>query len=381
MEGVKRQNRSLILNYIKKYGPVSRKEIADATGLTAASVTQISTHLLNDGLIKENRDTEKRSVGVGRKKVPLDIVPEAAFGFSINIEIDETTVALCDLSGEIVTKKGLEQGFIKTLPTDKSIPPEDFLKRITDICSEFKNDLPGKMKSKVVCASVGITGNVDAEEGTSLHAYGIWDRTVDIRNIIGSELGIPVLLENNVDAFAAAVLLYGSGRTNENVLVLKWGPGVGSTIIINGQIYRGSNGKTSEIGHCIVDMNGEKCSCGRTGCLETLLSYQALNKIIDFQPDDFENAYINASPEDKAKIDERILYFAMSIVNSNTMIAPSRIVLCGELFAAESVRNRLLELCRYLDANCDDSRIIYTTLHDKESYIGPAAVFLKSILG
>ena len=99
MERVKQQNRSLILNYICSKGPVSRKEIALDTGLTAASVTQIVSALISDKLLVELGPSSESAGTVGRKKILIDIRSDAEFFFAVNIEPDETNIALCDLKG------------------------------------------------------------------------------------------------------------------------------------------------------------------------------------------------------------------------------------------------------------------------------------------
>ncbi len=86
---------------------------------------------------------------------------------------------------------------------------------------------------------------------------------------LAEALECTVLLENNVKAFAQAELTYGLGRTEENLLLLKWGPGVGSAIIAQGRIYESRMYKSAEIGHVRVEKNGRLCRCGRHGCLET----------------------------------------------------------------------------------------------------------------
>ena len=68
-----------------------------------------------------------------------------------------------------------------------------------------------------------------------------------------------------MNAFAMAELLYGMGREYDNLLIIKWGPGVGSAIVIDDQLYEGRHGKAAELGHYIVERDGRLCGCGRQG--------------------------------------------------------------------------------------------------------------------
>ena len=377
MERVKKENRSLILKYINDNGPVSRIDIAKATGLTAASVTQITTALISEGILHETGIRSESSGPAGRKKVLIGINAESAYVISVNIEIETTTIAICDLLGEVLTA-GSKRLF-RALPTESSVSPEDFLSKISDCCRELLLALSKQKQKKIKCVSIGIPGLVDSTAGISLHAYGIWDEPVNIAAFFEDALGYPVLLENNVDAFATAEILFGLGRSQDNLLVIKWGPGVGSTIVIDKKVYQGRHGKTAELGHFIVEKEGRKCSCGRNGCLETVVSQKALQAIMEFQPDSFGEAYENASAPVKRKIDSHIDLFARSIVNTCTIIAPNRIVLSGILFKSPLIRNMLIDYCKKYDPSYGENRILYTGLSAKETYLGPVAIYLNTL--
>jgi len=378
MERVKLQNRALITGYINDNGPVSRKDIAIATGLTAASVTQITAALIDEGILKELGTSPEVTKGAGRKKVLVDIDHSFAYVLALNIESDTTTAALCDIKGRPVKSGGKQ--LLESFPTDRSLSPEDLLVNAANVCRKLTDSASAAVRKRISCVSVCLTGIVDTKNGISVHAYGIWSEPVDVRSILTRELGLPVMLENNVDAFGIAELFFGIGRTNDNVLMIKWGPGVGSTIIIDDRIYKGRLGKTAEMGHIIIEKNGKLCSCGRKGCLETIVSYRALNEIIKFLPTGFEEAYLSADKEAQAKINDIIDTFARSIVNTGTILAPRRIVLFGKLFAGKEIRDKLIECCKNYDPSYDEKRIIHTSLSDKESYLGPAAVFVQSKL-
>lgn len=360
MEQVKKENRSIVIKCINNNGPLSRKDIAAHTGLTPASVTQITTKLIKEGVLSELGSVPDSSGLAGRKKVLLDIDPNMGYICAINIESEMTTLAICDMKGCLVHDKK-NNDFIKQLKTNCA---EDFLITVADECKVMIHKLPASIRKRIKCISVSVPGIVDKESGTSVHAYGIWDREVPLKRILEKELNmnIPIILENNVDAFAMAEILFGAGRIYDSLLIIKWGPGVGSTIIIDSKVYQGRHGKTAELGHFIVEKNGRKCSCGRRGCLETYLSASALSK---------------SSPEE---YDAAIDLLARSIVNTCTIIAPNRVILSGKMFADKKLRKQLIDACSSYDPSYDENRLIYTTLSGKENYIGPASVFIASAL-
>lgn len=375
LEKVKRENRSLILNCINNNGPISRKDIAEATGLTAASVTQITTHLISDGILTELGAIAEKSGTAGRKKILLDIRSDYGFVISINIESETTCIAICDIKGNVI-----HGGTTRISLTTTASDPMTFLKTVSDNCKKLLKQLSAEETARLKCVSIGIPGLVDSNKGISVKAYGVFEEEVDLRSFFEKKLKLPVLVENNVDAFANAEVLYGAGKLYDSLLVIKWGPGIGSTIVADRHVYRGRHGKTAELGHLIVDKNGAKCSCGRRGCLETLLSAKALSRITPFEPTEFEKVYADLSGDKKDRIDEAIDTFARSIVNACTIIAPGRIILSGDLFKSAQVRKKLIECCMSYDPSYDFNRIIYTSLSEKSGYIGPTSVYFGSLL-
>jgi len=372
MVEVKKQNRASIFFYLNENGPTSRKVLAEVMELTPSAITQIVRPLIEDGvLVETGTSAEERPEGAalsGRKQVLIDVNYDYRRIFAVNIEADHTYLALTNLRGEIVEKKK-----IRTL--------KDPAKLLDKVATEGQSWIK-ESKIPVEGVSVGIVGEIDADKGSSIHAYGIWEKEVPVCSILSEKLSLPCIIENNVKAFAMAEMAYGYGRTFDNLMVLKWGPGVGSTLIINHSIFDGRHGRAGEIGHMIVEKNGKKCTCGRRGCLETRVSYNALSEKYPFEMKDFGEEYKKAGDEEKKDLDKAIDELARSLVNSMTVMSPNRVVLCGEMFAGKEVRQQLIaDTTSYVPAY-NEERILYTNLSDRESYVGPVASFvLTRMLG
>ena len=101
-----------------------------------------------------------------------------------------------------------------------------------------------------------------------------WGRkgVVPLAKLFSDKLGIPVALTNDANAAAIGEMTYGVARGMKNFIVITLGTGVGSGIVINGQLVYGCDGFAGELGHVIVKENGRQCGCGRKGCLETYCS-------------------------------------------------------------------------------------------------------------
>jgi len=369
MTQVKKQNRSSILNCICEAGAVSRKDIAAKTGLTPAAVTQICGEFIKQGLLFELGQTTE-STGAGRKKILVGINYDYAYVMAVSIEQDITTIALTNMKGQVKE--------INTLATEAGGKPELFLAKIVRVCRDILG-MNTEYQEKFAGVSVSIAGIVDKEKGTSVHAYGIWQEEVPVCEYFAAELSCTVHIENNVNAFATAELMYGIGRNYDNLLVIKWGPGVGSTIIIDNKVYEGRHAKAAELGHFIVERDGVRCNCGRKGCLETKVSYRVLAAKKAFSPDKFGEIYQSCLESgDAAVYEEAMDLFARTIVNSITILAPNRVVLCGSLFRDARIRARLIEYCCSYDAKYNEERILYSALAPKEDYIGAVAAFVQS---
>lgn len=99
-----------------------------------------------------------------------------------------------------------------------------------------------------------------------------WKGTLPLAQMFSERLGIPVRLTNDANAAAMGEMIYGAAKGMQNFIMITLGTGVGSGIVVNGQMVLGCDGMAGELGHVIVDRNGRQCGCGRKGCLETYCS-------------------------------------------------------------------------------------------------------------
>jgi len=127
--------------------------------------------------------------------------------------------------------------------------------------------------------SIAAAGAIDFEKGlitSSPHLPGWHD--VPLRDIVKGKYKVNTFLMNDADAAALGEHHFGAGQGVNNLILLTVGTGIGGGIIINGKLYSGVSGSAGEIGHTTIDVNGPRCSCGNTGCLEALVSGTAVAK-------------------------------------------------------------------------------------------------------
>lgn len=131
--------------------------------------------------------------------------------------------------------------------------------------------------ARVASIGIGAAGAIDSEGGLVLFSPNLpgW-HDVSLGNLVRQKFGLPVYLINDAKAAALGEHRLGAGRSVDNLIVMTVGTGIGGGIIIGGKLYVGASGTAGEIGHMTIDVNGPKCNCGNTGCLETLASGSAI---------------------------------------------------------------------------------------------------------
>jgi predicted NBD/HSP70 family sugar kinase len=147
---------------------------------------------------------------------------------------------------------------------------------LTTLAALLRAFIAGGSDAPLLGIGVGVPGSVDSQAAGVVSSTQLKWNNVPIGATLRRELGMPVLVENNVNALAMAERLYGLGRRHRNFFAVTIGTGVGAAIVVDGVIVRGFGGGAGEIGHIPVRDNGPLCSCGNNGCLETFVSESAL---------------------------------------------------------------------------------------------------------
>lgn len=120
---------------------------------------------------------------------------------------------------------------------------------------------------------IGTAGRVDFKKGEVVYSTGNlhnWSK-IDLKSILEEKYLVPVVVDNDVNAATYAHWFLMKGKP-QNMSYIAVGTGLGSGLILNGELYRGRHGNAGEIGHIVVPGNERKCTCGKIGCVETLFS-------------------------------------------------------------------------------------------------------------
>lgn len=256
-------NRSLILHQIKQHKAISRTELARVTGLTSGTVSNITGELLREGVIVTQGTTD--STG-GRPQVLLAINTKSHHVLGVNIGGTKIIAVRTNLNGDILQR--IDERFDARLPVDQQ------LQLIIDTIEAAIPD--DKVRKKIIGVGVGIPGLLDSASGISKFSPNLGWLELPIKKILQDKLGLPVFIDNSVRLGALGEKWYGAGNLKKDVIALYVGTGVGAGIIINGDIFYGSQEAAGEIGHIVVADDGDLCGCGKRGCLEAMASGPAI---------------------------------------------------------------------------------------------------------
>lgn len=252
---------SQVVNLIRRRGPISRVDIAKLTGLTAPTVTNISGKLIEHGLIHEYMAGEYSG---GRRPVLLRINSEIANMIIVDIRSKDMIGYL--INGGLEIKE-------QTCHDIQHLGEEKILALLQDTIAQCYSSEHGKL---ALAIGIIVRGPVLSKEGLSLFSPSVGWRNVPLKYIVEKQFDLPVFVENDMRAMALGAYHYGPYRDIKNAVFLGVGGGIGSGIILNGELYRGLGDSAGEIGHTVVAAGGPLCSCGNLGCLEAMASESAL---------------------------------------------------------------------------------------------------------
>ncbi len=252
-------NRSHILNVIKTLGPVARAEIARLTGLSPATVTAITADLIAEELVFEKQTGDSRG---GRRPILLALNPGGRYVAGIKLMEEAAVGALTDLEATIIARQTM------ALPSEH--PVEGVLAALAGMVEALLAEA-NVSRHKLLGMGLGLAGIVDSERGLLRQSPFLGWRDLPLRDLLRAKVKVPVYIDNDVNTLTLAERWFGSGQGVDDFLTLTVGRGIGMGIVANGQFYRGVQGGAGELGHTVVDPQGELCSCGKRGCLETMV--------------------------------------------------------------------------------------------------------------
>ena len=261
---MRRVNRAVVLDTIRSSQTSSRATIAEVTGLAKPTVSLIVDELMRSGLVTEVGHGTSGAVG-GRPPMLLAFNARSSYLAGVHVGVRRTTVVVADALGEPLAQR--------TVNTPRSAP-RTALGAVARVVREVADEADADV-ARLATVGVCLPGLVD-DRGVLLLAPNLGWRDLPVADVLTDALGAPVFAYNAAHTSLVAERHLGAAVGEDDVVLVYAGTGVGAAAVVGGRLLRGSGGIAGEFGHVRVEPDGRACNCGKTGCLETIASADAV---------------------------------------------------------------------------------------------------------
>jgi N-acetylglucosamine repressor len=313
----KQHNRDLVLRTIFANESISRAEVARVTNLTRTTVSDVVSGLLAEGLVEEVGRGE--SLG-GKSPILLSIVADSRYLIGLNLAQDKFTGAIVNLRGEI---KEMVESPVHDDNGDNAL----------NLVYQMIDQLMKKKIKPIVGIGVGTPGLVNTREGVVVNAVNLEWQDLPLSQLLEKKYKVPVRVLNDSQAAAIGEFVYGGEHApDQNMVVVNVIHGIGAGILINGRLFQGDGGGAGEIGHVVVQENGELCRCGKRGCLETVASARAVVKRMKMNSlAELVSSFNVENSKATDAIENAGRYLGVSLANLIATLNIQKIVLTGDM--------------------------------------------------
>lgn len=270
---VKRINRSLVLRLVRSRPGLSRARLAAESGLTKSTVSALVRELIDEGWLCE-ADAAVAD-GLGRPSTPLALNVAVHALVGVEVALDVVRVVIVSLRGEVLHADERPTTSTRPAPICKAVA-----RGVARACGELQ-----ARGLSLAGVGVGLPGAIDDATGVVRFAPNLGWHNVDVLPMLKAALaaaGVPqvtTLLQNEADMAALSEFEFeaqGEGEAQDPLVFVNCDVGVGAGIVLNDRLFTGAHGMAGEIGHTVLQVDGPRCSCGRSGCAEVFIGSRAL---------------------------------------------------------------------------------------------------------
>ncbi|WP_433519500.1 ROK family transcriptional regulator [Nonomuraea sp. CA-143628] len=327
---LRRHNRSTLLSSLYVQGPLSRQDLIKESGLSSATVSNVVSDLINDGVVEE-----AGLVGSDGGRPRTLIRVRGDFGRVVGVDIGETHVqiGLFDFTLDTITTA--------TYPVaGTGLEPEAVARLVVAGIDQVTSEV-GLDPAELLGVGVGVPG-VAAAAHELVYAPTLGWAAAPLGDLLRRDVGVPLYVDNCARTLGKAEMWRGAGRGSSRAVVALIGVGVGAAFTTAADPLRDATSMTSEWGHTVINVDGRPCRCGSRGCLEAyvgaeaiLEDYQTLPGARAFESADTETRLAElvtraAAPGPEAEIlDRTAKYLGIGIANLVNLLSPDLVVLAG----------------------------------------------------
>lgn len=367
-------NRARLIRLLHREGPQSRSNLAAALGVSRGTVTSIVQPVLDAGLLEELAPVQPAP----RNGTSRAGKPARPLWFSDTVQLGCLYVSGGGLHQAVMRMDGETVRERRT-----ALDLDDPVGGIVADCEEF---FAG---STLMGVGVAAAGMVDTDHGVILEIYRAPALTgMPVARLLRDRLDVPVVVDHHPRVQAIGDLWFGEGRELQSFASLHTGEVLGAGMVHNGRILRGDQGAGGEIGHMVVDLDGERCVCGRVGCWETVATLPWLRREAERAGLPGANEMTCASLVDQSARDEaaaRLLRrylanIAQGIADLEQILGLRRYLVHGDVGHGGRVVEEALteELAGMLNRRRTLPQITAVADDDRSTLLGAAGLLLSS---
>lgn len=351
---IRLRNRTAIMRALYPHDWRSRAELAKITGMSKVSTSDVVAELIRDGFVVEGE--YKNSQGPGKPGLSIGFNPQAGCVVALDLsDITHLRALVINLVGDVLLREQVD------CPEQASLD----IKQVVGLCQRVLH----QCTTTVMGIAVATPGTVN-DEGLVIEAPNLGWSNMDLPSILGDISKIPVVVTNDADAAVFAERYFGAGAPD--MILVQIAKGIGAGVLISDSIVTGRGFTAGEIGHVVMTEGNKPCVCGKTGCLETLVSVPVLDERIAKNPSQAATILLEAGQSLGRAL-------AMPVAMTNI----TRIVLSGPKHIVtpvlvESTQHTIDSLARsrFIDA----VHVQQSTLGQDAAMLGAAALVLRKEL-
>ncbi|MHA2937673.1 sugar metabolism global transcriptional regulator Mlc [Vibrio sp. RC27] len=282
IDHIKQINAGRVYKLIDQLGPISRIDLSKLSELAPASITKITRELIGAQLIHET--TVQESLSRGRPAVGLQTKNLGWQFLSVRLGRGYLALALHELGGDVLIDCKIDI---------HERDQQDLLDRLLHEIEEFFQTYHSEIQ-RVTSIAVTIPGLVNSQKGVVVNMPYYNVVNLNLGAEIYKTTGLPVFMANDTHAWVLAEKLFGHAQESDNAILVSIHNGLNAGIIVDERVLQGKLGNIGDLGHIQINPQGELCSCGNRGCLDTVASSTAL----------LEQAYVRISHGESSSLAE-----------------------------------------------------------------------------
>ena len=356
-------NRERLVDLLRAQGPMTQAELARASGLSPATVSSIAGELRGDGWIEPG----------GGRRDRLALSRSAGVAVGVDFGHSHVRVAVADLAHTVLAEaeepievdQGAAEGIALAGVLVRRLLEETGARSVAGVGM----GLPGPLTGDEVGDSAILPGWIGMRP----------------QAMLGGELGMPVVVDNDANLGALAETVWGAGRGCSDLVYVKAATGIGAGLVLGGRLYRGATGAAGELGHLPVDETGPICRCGNRGCLETLAGAEAVLEPLRRRRAEvrtLRDVIERAGEGDRAcarVIEDAGRALGRGVAGACNLLAPERVVVGGELSRAGELLLEPLRaaLRRAAIGSMRDVPVVAGVLGERAEVLGAVALVLR----